>query len=147
MLTKEKKLEYLDKIISVMKAQGEYAYVDGTCSYRVNRDPAGCRCAAGALIPDEHYDPVFEGLSVNSFFNMDGLPITLPSAQEASAHVLRVALEKSGISFDLDTLRFLRLWQIEHDSAADQNLPFSDFLLNLDLARSKIASEETAPTS
>lgn len=33
---------------------------DGHCMYRVNEDPKGERCAAGALIPDEQYDPTIE---------------------------------------------------------------------------------------
>ncbi len=138
-ITKEKKLEYLDKIIAVMTAQGCYAYSGGSCSYRVDKSPAGIRCAAGALIEDAHYDPDMEGCTVNPFFRSDGSVRPQPIQDVTRVEALRGALKKSGIPIEHSTLAFLRGLQKEHDNSADSHRDFSNFLSTLVRHRDYVA--------
>jgi hypothetical protein len=51
-----------DIVVKHLLEQGKRASLDdGECVYRT---PAGLKCAAGCLIPDELYDPGMEGFSV-----------------------------------------------------------------------------------
>jgi hypothetical protein len=43
----------------------------GLCAYRASD---GCKCAAGALIPDDLYDPEFEGHGADSNFLVKRMP-------------------------------------------------------------------------
>ena len=57
-----------DYVVPRLIAQGEpSATPEGMCKYRMERaglDPL--KCAAGWLIPDERYDPIFEDSQANS---------------------------------------------------------------------------------
>lgn len=66
-LTREKKIEILEKIIAHFEKQGQKAVAMRrssmgvsmtTCQYRT---PAGNACAIGCLIPDDRYTEVMEG--------------------------------------------------------------------------------------
>lgn len=46
--------EVFDKVATHLLTQGKKAEDDGSCKYRA---PDGCKCAVGALIPDELYTP------------------------------------------------------------------------------------------
>jgi len=53
--------EAFDRVATHIFVQGEPAIFDGRCVYRT---PQGLRCAIGVLIPDNQYDPMMEGKSV-----------------------------------------------------------------------------------
>jgi len=53
--------EAYDRMVAHMRNQKAFSIeATGTCVYR---HPCGHKCAVGALIPDEAYDPGFEGSS------------------------------------------------------------------------------------
>jgi len=60
------KQSVFDKVATHLLTQNCKSVEDGACLYRA---PNGMKCAIGALIPDELYDPVFEGQAVFAFFN------------------------------------------------------------------------------
>jgi len=52
--------EMLDKALAHLRKQGEFAKtLYGACCYRT---PEGLKCAVGALIPDDRYEPQLENL-------------------------------------------------------------------------------------
>lgn len=58
--------EVFDKVVKHLRAQGRKAVSDSmaaTCRYRTEE---GLKCAVGCLIPDNEYNPSFEGYSVGS---------------------------------------------------------------------------------
>lgn len=61
--------EVFDIVKSHLLSQNKRCEIRGTCRYR----HGGLKCAAGVLIPEEHYDPSFEDMlwshlvSVNIF--------------------------------------------------------------------------------
>lgn len=56
--------ELFDRVVTHLRTQGRPAKDGwGVCNYRA---PDGCKCAIGALIPDETYDEVFEGCALQS---------------------------------------------------------------------------------
>lgn len=59
------KLEILQKVREHFVEQGALAWDDkaGICKYRT---PNGQKCAVGALIPDELYNPSYEGKAVHT---------------------------------------------------------------------------------
>jgi hypothetical protein len=53
------KQEIFDRVVSHLRKQGKQSKdIVGRCSYR---NGSGLMCAAGCLIPDDVYDPDFEG--------------------------------------------------------------------------------------
>jgi hypothetical protein len=52
------KQEAFDKVVKHLLKQGEPAFDGDICCYRTDD---GKKCAAGCLIPDELYDPAWEG--------------------------------------------------------------------------------------
>lgn len=87
--------DVFDAVAVHLLTQGvpSHHYENG-CQYR---GPAGLKCAVGALITDEAYDPRFEGESAGS----------MGVAQ---------MLEASGIPTDHDTLNLLEELQATHDT-------------------------------
>lgn len=58
--------EIFDTVLTHLREQGKAAATDdGDCKYRGTR---GTACAVGCLIPDELYNPLIEGLSVDQIF-------------------------------------------------------------------------------
>lgn len=55
------KHEIFNKVARHLIKQGGRAMENGVCRYR---GPAGTKCAIGALIPDELYDPEIESKSI-----------------------------------------------------------------------------------
>ncbi len=106
-MTNDRKIEILDKIIAGLEVQGRRSLLikgDGESQLRVcrYRAPDGAKCAIGLLIPDEAYDPVFEGGS-------------LLSPQDCGVR-LRAKLLELGVYQDDNDLGFLRGLQRMHDS-------------------------------
>lgn len=66
------KQEIFNKAIRALHAQPQKSYDEftGTCFYR---GPEGIKCAIGHLIPDEEYNPKFEG-EIPSFSELPGNP-------------------------------------------------------------------------
>ena len=61
--------EIYDTVARALLAQGRPSICKyGRCLYR---GPDGLKCAIGHLIPDENYDPKFEGLGIDNFFYDD----------------------------------------------------------------------------
>lgn len=61
------KQDAFNKVYIHLVKQGKPAIDDkGKLRYRVKTDDGVCRCAIGALIPDEDYSLDFEGLSVTT---------------------------------------------------------------------------------
>lgn len=58
--------EIFDKVARHLLTQGQRAETEGgDCVYRAED---GTKCAVGCLIPDELYDPEFEGLLISHIF-------------------------------------------------------------------------------
>ncbi len=49
-----------DIVLDHIRAQGKPAFIKGTCLYRA---PDGCKCAIGALIPDDSYFGTMENVT------------------------------------------------------------------------------------
>lgn len=62
-----------DEVITHLVRQGKPAAAGGHCRYRVN----WLKCAVGVLIPDEEYDPAWEGRPVGEIHYMLGRPESL----------------------------------------------------------------------
>lgn len=99
------KQEIFDKVLSHMRTQKVRSGVDGACVY-YNPD-TGNKCAIGALIPTELYDPIFDDLDANFFTGV-----------HKNEHV-QEALLKVGIELNHDMIKFLCSLQIVHDSMKD----------------------------
>jgi hypothetical protein len=136
MITKERKLEILDKTIAHFRQQGTYAFQGGNCKYRTSK---GHKCAVGAWIPDKLYRPEMEGVNVYTVARYN-----LTSFEIAGQTAVQTALAASGISGP--ELPFMKTLQELHDTAAYDKLPFDEFLLDLGLLRNRIAAEATPPT-
>lgn len=104
------KQEILDKVAAHFAIQRRPAItVFGHCVYR---GPDGLKCAIGALIPDDLYDPRFEGSPFDELY-------------ERRPEILKA------ISVDpLDT-EFLIELQCAHDETQSMPHPLVDFLPNL----------------
>lgn len=69
--------EVFDTALNHMRQQGKRAGGKYGCSYRT---PDGLKCAVGALIPDENYDPEIEGLTANREEVVASLPFEIDRA-------------------------------------------------------------------
>ncbi len=58
--------EIYDKVKAHLIAQGRPAMEDDTCCYRT---ASGLKCAVGCLIPDDRYQPGFEGEAIGAMFS------------------------------------------------------------------------------
>jgi hypothetical protein len=85
-------------VIAHLRAQGVQAKNEiGSCSYRT---PEGLKCAAGCLIPDDEYNPEFEGSSwatIASHF---------PQYEEYRDMITDLQLLHDGCYQGFDSLRF-----------------------------------------
>jgi hypothetical protein len=93
------------------------------CAYRGEQ---GFSCAVGCLIDDEHYDPVLEGAGVGSFTD-DYLKSAMELSKKDVAEIrdietskwragkLLVALEKSGVTIDQNSVSLMASLQAVHD--------------------------------
>lgn len=103
----------LKTVAEFMSNQREPARsLDDECRYRVGG--TDLKCAVGALIPDEHYTPKMEGVSMQA----------LLSRERSDNHsnrtaVLKRALDASGIH--QDDWEFLKYIQEAHDLADTEN--------------------------
>lgn len=55
------KQEIFDTVVRALRKQGQPSAVPGHCLYRSVKEGKVLKCAAGHLIPDEEYDPSWEG--------------------------------------------------------------------------------------
>jgi hypothetical protein len=96
------KQETFDHIVRSLIAQGKPARTPGggQCKYRVFEGDVTLKCAAGHCIPDEKYDPVFEGAIVYACGVGEG--------SSEKTRLLHDALE----GWDLEVLEAL---QVAHD--------------------------------
>lgn len=60
------KQEIFDKVYSALINQGEPSVNGGVCAYR---GANGTKCAIGHMIPDDLYDPEFEGKTIHGMYN------------------------------------------------------------------------------
>lgn len=71
--------EAFNEVMNHLKQQGVYATMpapNAPFSHKcVYRSDTGLKCAIGALIPDECYDPSLEGKSASQQEVMDALPV------------------------------------------------------------------------
>jgi hypothetical protein len=89
------KQEIFDKVATHLLAQGKPSFTRfGGCQYR---GPNGAKCAAGVLIPDDLYDPGYEG--------------------DAADHLPARVMEVFGEHRD-----FVLTLQIAHDTAAGSSV-------------------------
>jgi hypothetical protein len=58
--------ETFNTIVKHLRKQGKKANIDGCCKYRLETPEGVLMCAAGCLIPDEKYEPSFEGKLVTT---------------------------------------------------------------------------------
>jgi hypothetical protein len=120
--------ELFDKVATRLIQQGGPAYEPGFgCKYRTDR---GRVCAAGALILDEHYDPVFEGKSTPELGDFLQVP----------EKVLEKALLNSGVlpeQFDL-----VRRLQGAHDRYTGDSMPDEEWLTRWRGAMRRIGRDE-----
>jgi hypothetical protein len=121
------KLEIFQTVRDKLNAQGERAgqvthigtHSSFQCFYR---DDKGRKCAIGQLIPDDVDTEAFEGSSVNTILQIDGIggfPKYRPDNFEKRnrAKALKEALTRGGVDTDdLETLQLLASLQQVHDS-------------------------------
>jgi len=80
---------------------GKEMAIGGMCFYRLDRDPLSpVRCAVGCLIPDDKYNPDWEGLSVRDAMKESNM-----------ADVLGISVG------DSDAVGFLQAAQSVHDTS------------------------------
>lgn len=60
------KQEIFDTVYKALLEQGESSVNNGVCAYR---GPNGTKCAVGHLIPDDLYEPEFEGKNILGIHN------------------------------------------------------------------------------
>lgn len=98
--------EVFDTVVKAIIAQGKPPFDSSTdkCYYR---GPNGTKCAAGFLIPDDQYNPDFEGRRISAIFS------------DVPALSAEVGYESIGL---LDSL------QVAHDTAARTSNSDADFL-------------------
>ena len=89
--------QIFDKVVAHLRAQGCKS-MNARRSSCVYRGPEGRKCAAGALIADEHYTP-----------NLDASPANTVGTRDVDA-----ALVKSGVPDD--ALYLVRDLQVVHDA-------------------------------
>jgi len=94
----------------------------GICAYR---GEGGCKCGIGLLIPDDKYDPFFEGVSVPN-----GEPLNSPQGFKQRV-LLRVLNE---LGFGESQMDFLRQLQHCHDDAS-----VNDFHKKIELSLRELA--------
>lgn len=127
MTTQLTKQEIFDRVAEHLLTQMEKSgVVDETCGYGFRclyRGPNGLKCAAGALIPDELYDPCIEDVSIESDKTGDFI----------TSETLRLLVsirEKCGIEEEKDFVRELQkihdefapeYWEIELKELAKEN--------------------------
>lgn len=58
------KQRVFDHVVKHLLAQGVKSGDDSMCLYRSVVDGKDCKCAIGWLIPDDKYDPAFEGKAI-----------------------------------------------------------------------------------
>jgi hypothetical protein len=111
------KQEIFDKVVKHFSIQRTGAYGDGACWYRTSD---GRKCAVGALIPDEVYNPDCEEAPVGTLF------AHYPAMMQASGlrsedqdllSALQVAHDCTtpGDNFLVDLSRSLRLVAVQFD--------------------------------
>lgn len=93
-----------------------------TCLYRNKEN--GCRCAAGWLIPDEDYDPSFEGQTVR-----------VGTGELGGLRVQNYFIDK----FGEENLKFIQELQTVHD--AESGMPVHDLVNRWNVKWADIAAE------
>lgn len=104
LLTQKKKAQRVNNLSLFVSVNPE----SPICTYR---SPEGLRCAIGCLIPDELYDPVIEGISLN----IVTISEDTGTEQESGANKLLEILSIIGI--ERNNLKFLRDLQDVHDGS------------------------------
>ncbi|SKB50097.1 hypothetical protein SAMN06295937_100799 [Sphingopyxis flava] len=118
------KQEVFDLVLNHLRQQGRPALrIHGLCAYRA---PDGAKCAIGALIADEYYDPGMEGFGVTDKFN-----------KGRTSPVIN-ALRRSGWAVeteqDFDFLHHLQTFLHDRPSAEDA------FMVEVERAATEIAA-------
>jgi hypothetical protein len=105
------KQEIFDKVVTHLKNQNARAYdkEEDRCLYR--DESTGYRCAIGCLIPDELYNPDFEGESIDTLLE--------------KAPVLKELLKIKNFSAISSDVMFLRRLQSIHDGGDLKDWPMS----------------------
>lgn len=124
-------LEIHNKILQHLLQQGEPASPDEkTCKYRLTKNGKTLMCAVGCLVKDEAYDPGMEGNGVY-------------------AAAVTLALQKSGIPLDSETLGLLGAWQQAHDAYRNSSVrnqvqygaPLDDWSAYINFCATRIANK------
>lgn len=116
----KKEVEWCRKALETMRKKVTRKSVLPSISACAYRGPNGARCAIGALIPDDKYDPAMDRLDSDG-----GIPSLIHSP---------LVIEALGLSPDRDhrILRFLFACQMVHDLCPEENFA-ERFPRNLDL--------------
>lgn len=114
------KLEIITKIREHFSEQGALAWDDKAeiCKYRT---PNGQKCAVGALIPDELYDPSYEGKAVqtiNMFAKQDFDEFLFDPKLEPFLTYLQDLHDRAAETFNEDPARALAHFQSDLDHFA-----------------------------
>ena len=100
--------EIFDTVLTHLREQGKAAKGrDGDCQYRGTR---GTACAVGCLIPDELYNPLIEGLSVDQIFKA-----AMPEHRQHQARARRPILARIANHLGAENLTLLCELQDAHD--------------------------------
>lgn len=92
------KQEILNTVYKHLKTQGEPAIdSEGVCTYRTY---SGLKCAIGCLIPDNIYNPVFEGRGVIALYKENLLEPIFPGITEEEIAFLHRMQEIHDSFFD-----------------------------------------------
>lgn len=117
----------LDKMVEGFEAQGWKRSVESTlCKYRSS---GGLRCAAGHLIPDDKYDPRFEGVSIRASVQSFGVGARgreeFPDYEDGDYPVCMAI----GLKFGSELFDFVKDMQSFHDCSLDGQFNKKSFLL------------------
>lgn len=112
--------EIFNTVVRHLRKQGAPAQsgFEGTCMYRA---PGGLKCAAGCLIPDEDYDPKFEG---NSVFGPNVNPYFSKRFSNNQISLIRELQEihddRDIQNWEFDFKRLAKRWKLEVPTLDDK---------------------------
>lgn len=107
------------------------------CAYRSD-DGTNCKCAMGVLIPDDKYDPIFEGYSLHSRINRLAGYGDLTNVCEP---VLVLATIFKDLNYSNDNMRLVLELQFIHDNVPvkEWNSHLEEFAKSYNITWSKAA--------
>lgn len=109
--TRQETFNIVARHLLTQNAKSYDVIVGGVCMYR---DSNGLKCAAGCLIPDDRYDPSFEGCTIAKF--------EFDARRQKGALIEIFPVGRLMVKLGHD-LRLVRALQDVHDSFSEKDWP------------------------